>query len=71
MTSKATSTQELLLGISKEQIDVMQKKVDALEIENDAISLTRVRHAISEHLVSIRLLLRDGNTNKMNGGRGF
>ena len=31
------------LGISKEQIDAMQEKVDTLEIENDAIGLTRVR----------------------------
>lgn len=64
------TTAELALGITKQQIAAMQKKVDALERENDAIGLTRVRHAISEHLVSIRLLLRDGHTEHMNGGKG-
>lgn len=57
------STQELMLGITKAQIAAMQRKVDALERENDAIALTRVRHAISERLIEIRLLLRDGNLN--------
>jgi hypothetical protein len=55
------SAAELALGITKQQIAAMQRKVSALEIENDAIGLTRVRHAISERLVEIRLLLRDGN----------
>jgi len=64
------TTAELALGIDKQQIAAMQKKVDALERENDAIGLTRVRHQISEHLVSIRLLLRDGHTENMNGGKG-
>jgi hypothetical protein len=63
------SAAERMLGITKPQIASMQKKVDALERENDAIALTRVRHQISEYLVSIRLLLRDGNTNAMNGGK--
>lgn len=61
---------EQMLGISAPQIKSMQRKVDALERENDAIALTRVRHQISEHLVSIRLLLRDGHTKNMNGGKG-
>ena len=56
-----TSAAELALGITKPQIAAMQRKVDSLEIENDAIALTRVRHKISERLVEIRLLLRDGN----------
>lgn len=60
---------ELALGVTKQQIAAMQKKVDALERENDAIGLTRVRHEISHHLVSIRLLLRDGHTKAMNGGK--
>ena len=59
---------KLMLGISKTQITAMQKKVNALERENDAIALTRIRHAISERLVEIRLLLRDGNLNGKNGG---
>jgi hypothetical protein len=57
---------EIALGITKGQIASMQKKVDALEKENDAIALTRVRHAISERLVEIRLLLRDGHTGRKN-----
>lgn len=63
------SAQELMLGISKEQIAAMQKRIDLLERENDAIALTRIRHAINSRLVEIRLLLRDGNLKNMNGGR--
>jgi len=32
-----------------------------LEMENDAIGDTPIRHAINERLVEIRLLLRDGH----------
>jgi hypothetical protein len=60
----------LALGITKPQIKAMQRKVDALEHENDAIGLTCVRHAINERLVEIRLLLRDGHIQNKNGGRG-
>lgn len=60
-TSELTGAAELALGITKQQIAAMQRKVSALEIENDAIALTRVRHAINERLTEIRLLLRDGN----------
>lgn len=67
--SKEGTAAELMLGITKQQIATMQKRVDKLERENDAIALTRVRHAISYRLVEIRLLLRDGNTNAMNGGK--
>ncbi len=61
--NKVTDAQELALGISKAQIRSMMNKIDALERENDAVGLTRVRHAISERLVEIRLLLRDGHLN--------
>jgi hypothetical protein len=61
---------ELALGITKQQIASMQKKIDALEHENDAIALTRIRHDISQRLVEIRLLLRDGHLKNMNGGKG-
>jgi hypothetical protein len=61
---------ELMLGITSPQIKSMQRKVDALERENDAIALTRVRHAINERLIEIRLLLRDGHLDNMNGGLG-
>lgn len=54
---------ELALGITKQQLANMQRKVDQLERENDAIGLTRVRHAVNERLIEIRLLLRDGNLN--------
>ena len=60
---------ELMLGITKQQIAAMQKRVDKLERENDAIALTRVRQAINHRLVETRLLLRDGNTSAMNGGK--
>jgi hypothetical protein len=63
-------SEELNLGITKPQITAMQRKVDALERENDAIALTRVRHQISEHLVCIRLLLRDGHTKNLNRFKG-
>lgn len=63
-----TDAAVLMLGITKAQIKSMQTKVDALERENDAIALTRIRHAISERLVEIRLLLRDGHLKNMNGG---
>ena len=53
---------ELGLGITKQQIASMQKKIDALEREKDAIGLTRIRHKISQRLVEIRLLLRDGDS---------
>lgn len=63
-----TTPSELILGITKTQIASMQRRIDTLERENDAIALTRVRHAISERLVEIRLLLRDGNIKNKNGG---
>lgn len=62
------SAAELMLGINKRQIASMQARINTLERENDAIALTRVRHAISQRLVEIRLLLRDGHTRNMNGG---
>ena len=55
---------ELMLGVSKEHIEEMQWKINQLEWENDAIGLTRIRHAVNERLVEIRLLLRDGNLKK-------
>ena len=61
------SAQELMLGVTKPQIASMQRKVDQLERENDAIAPTRIRHAINQRLVEIRLLLRDGHLKNMNG----
>ncbi len=63
------SAAELALGITKQQIASMQRKIDQLERENDAIALTRIRHAVNERLIEIRLLLRDGHLKNMNGGR--
>lgn len=65
MKTSELSGAELGLGITKQQIASMQRKIDALEYENDAIGLTRIRHKISQRLVEIRLLLRDGDS------RGF
>jgi hypothetical protein len=67
-SNKPSDAAVLMLGISKPQIASMQRKVDQLERENDAIALTRIRHAVSQKLVEIRLLLRDGNLRSMNGG---
>ena len=58
------------LGIDKTQYRFMQKYIELLERENDAIALTRIRHAISQQLVKIRLLLRDGHLKNLNGGKG-
>ena len=63
------NTNALNLGITLRQVAAMQRKIDALEIENDAIEDSRIRHAISERLVEVRLLLRDGHLRNMNGGR--
>jgi hypothetical protein len=63
------SAAELALGITKQQIASMQRKIDQLERENDAIALTRIRHAVNERLIEIRLLLRDGHLKNLNGGR--
>jgi hypothetical protein len=48
----------------------IQKMVDALERLNDAVGDTPIRHAVSERVVEIRLLIRDGHLKNMNGGRG-
>ena len=57
------------LGITKSQLAAMQKRINTLELENDAISNRHIRHAISERLVEIRLLLRDGHLKNKNGGQ--
>ena len=67
MTEKTTEI--LALGITKSQLAAMQRKIDQLERENDAIALTRIRHAVNSRLVEIRLLLRDGHLRNMNGGK--
>ena len=64
------TTEILALGITKSQLAAMQRKIAQLERENDAIALTRIRHAVNERLVEIRLLLRDGHLRNMNGGKG-
>lgn len=64
--SKKTKTAELMLGVDADHIDQMQHKINCLERENDAIGLTRVRHEISQRLVEIRLLLRDGHLKNLN-----
>ena len=58
------------LGISADQTAGLQRMVDALERGADYIGDTPVRHAISERLVEIRLLLRDGHLRSMNMGLG-
>ena len=55
------------LGITKQQLSAMQRRIDTLEMENDAIGDTPIRHAINERLVEIRLLLRDGHLKNKRG----
>ena len=69
MNRQPTDAAALMLGITKPQIAAMQKRIDTLERENDALALTRVRREIGIRLVEIRLLLRDGNLKGLNGGR--
>ena len=60
-------------GISAGQTAGLQRMVDALDaLERgaDYIGDAPVRHAISERLVEIRLLLRDGHLRSMNMGLG-
>lgn len=68
-TMSATQERADELGISKAQLATMQRHIDTLERENDAIAPTKIRHKISERLVEIRLLLRDGHLRNMNGGK--
>lgn len=56
------------LGVDAAHIASMQSKIDTLELENDWIGYTPVRHAVNERLVEIRLLLRDGHIENKNGG---
>lgn len=66
---KPSNPAVMMLGITTQQIAGMQQMIDTLEIRNDAIALTRVRQAINQRLVEIRLLLRDGNLKGLNGGK--
>jgi hypothetical protein len=51
----------LRLGITSQQLAAMQRKVNSLEREADAIEPTPIRHEISKRIVEIRKLLRDGH----------
>lgn len=66
MKNQISDAAELMLGISKPQIAAMQKRVVKLEEDNQYIGLTRIRHAIDQRLVEIRLLLRDGHIKNLN-----
>ena len=57
------------LGITAPQVAAMQKRIGKLERENDSIGNTKIRHAINSRLIEIRLLLRDGHLENMNGGK--
>lgn len=59
---------QIPLGINENQIAVINAHIDTLERLNDAIGLTPIRHAVSKRLVEVRLLLRDGHLDNMNGG---
>lgn len=56
----------LELGVDPQHVSTMQKRIDILERENDALSDRAIRHAISQRLVEIRLFLRDGHLKNMN-----
>jgi hypothetical protein len=51
---------KLDLGIDPKDVDAMQRTVDLMERANDAIGNRRIRHAINQRLIEIRLFLRDG-----------
>lgn len=55
------------LGITRQQVAKMQRAVDTLERQNDAIADKTIRQAVNERLVEIRLLLRDGHFGRKNG----
>lgn len=55
-------------GVTPQHIAAMQKRINELEQKNDAIAPTHIRHAVSQRLVEIRLLLRDGHLHNLNGG---
>ena len=55
------------LGITRQQVAKMQRAVDALERQNDAIADKTIRQAVNERLVEIRLLLRDGHLGRKKG----
>lgn len=57
------------LGITKPQLAIMQRAVNKLERDNDAIALSQIRREIGIRLVEIRMLLRDGHLNNLNGRR--
>jgi hypothetical protein len=59
-------TASVELGVDAQHVRAMQKRIDVLERENDAISDRAIRHAISHRLVEIRLFLRDGHLENMN-----
>jgi hypothetical protein len=50
--------------LARDMLDVLT----GLERLNDAVGCTEIRHKISEYLVRIRLLVRDGNEDALNGG---
>ncbi len=51
-----------------ELVEEMLATIAALQRQNDAVGCTRIRHRISEYVVRIRLLVRDGNERALNGG---
>jgi len=56
----ATTEDGRSLGVVQAHVKRMQKTLNHLKRDNDAIGLTEVRHAIDERLIEIWRLLRDG-----------
>jgi len=60
--SQSIDVQEPInLGITGQQLGVMQRRLNSLEREADAIEPTPIRHEVSKRIVEIRRLLRDGH----------
>lgn len=49
---------------------VLNRGIDALERQIDNVGDTPLRHALSQRIVEIRMLARDGHLRNMNGGKG-
>lgn len=63
MSAKTSNTVE-----DRDLAKRIMKQIDKIEQLNDAVGNTPIRHAISEYLVRIRLLARDGHERNINGG---
>lgn len=62
----ATEDKELQQNLERhaQRLSRMHEEIDCFERRNDWLGNREVRHAISQRLVEIRILLRDGKLKK-------